>query len=267
MHAFRSIRYKIFTGKYEPDGTLSDAVANVDTHFFLANPASQIIYQYLTRFVLETCRAVLGKQPSDLQVLDWGAGKGHVAYFLNRLGVRIRCCDIHRGDDDSTFGQHTPVIDRFRIRVDPLKHAYALPYASASMDAVLSFGVLEHVPCIPESLREINRVLKPGGLFFCLFLPYAFSWTQRLAHLRGDHYHPVLFSKSKVLGLLRRAHFELLDLWHRQLLPKNSAVYPHPHVFESLDLFCTEFTPLKYLATNIEFVAGKTSPETNRRAP
>jgi SAM-dependent methyltransferase len=260
------MRYSLFFGKYAPDQALSETAASVKSHFFLANPASQAVYQYLTRFVVETCRAVLGRRPRELHVLDWGTGKGHVAYFLNKLGVLTDCCDINRDAEDSAFYGETPVLDRFRIRVKPLKHAYALPYASSSMDAVLSFGVLEHVPCIRESLREINRVLKPGGLFFCLFLPYTFSWTQRFAHLRGDHYHPLLYSKRKVHRLLHGAHFELMDLWHRQLLPKNSTVYPHPHAFESLDLFCTEFTPLKYLATNIEFVARKTSPETNRRA-
>jgi len=266
MHALRRIRYRLFFGKYDPDPALSETAASVKSHFFLANPASQAVYQYLTRFVVETCRTVLGRQPGKLHVLDWGAGKGHVAYFLNKLGVRTDCCDMDRDADDSAFHMETPVLDRFRIRVHPLKHAYALPHASSSMDAVLSFGVLEHVPCVRKSLREINRVLKPGGLFFCMFLPYTLSWTQRLAHLRGDHYHPVLYSTGKVRELMHRAHFDLMDLWHRQLLPKNSVVYPQAHAFESLDLFCTEFTPLKYLATNIEFVARKTSPETNRRA-
>jgi len=266
MSPVRQTRYRLFTGKYAPDKTLSETVTGFKTHFFLTNPASQMVYQYLTRFVVETCRIVLNKQPCDMQVLDWGAGKGHVAYFLNKLGVRTRCCDIKRGEDDSAFCQDTPILDRFRIRVDPLKHEFALPYESASLDAVLSFGVLEHVPCIRKTMLEINRILKPGGLFFCLFFPYSFSWTQRLAHLRGDHYHPVLYEKLQIRKLLHLAHFELMDLWHRQLFPKNSAVYPHPHLFEMLDLFCTEFTPLKYLATNIEFVARKTSPETNRRA-
>ncbi len=38
---------------------------------------------------------------------------------------------------------------------------------------------------------------------------------------------------------------------------KNSIKYPKHHLFESIDLFITEHTPLKYIATNIEFIAIK----------
>ncbi len=50
---------------------------------------------------------------------------------------------------------------------------------------------------------------------------------------------------------------EILDLWYRQLLPKNSVRYPKFRLFERLDQFATEFSPLRYFATNLEFVAAK----------
>jgi len=50
---------------------------------------------------------------------------------------------------------------------------------------------------------------------------------------------------------------ELLDTWYRQLLPKNSVRYPNFRLFERLDQFTTEHTPLRYFATNIEFVSAK----------
>ena len=46
-----------------------------------------------------------------------------------------------------------------------------LPFDDASFDAVLSCGVLEHVPYEEGSVREIARVLKPGGHFFVYQLP------------------------------------------------------------------------------------------------
>jgi SAM-dependent methyltransferase len=44
--------------------------------------------------------------------------------------------------------------------------AEALPLRDASADLVASFQTLEHVRDLGQALREIRRVLKPGGIFF-----------------------------------------------------------------------------------------------------
>jgi ubiquinone/menaquinone biosynthesis C-methylase UbiE len=41
-----------------------------------------------------------------------------------------------------------------------------LPYRDEVLDAVFGFGVLHHVPDWRGGLREIARVLKPGGIYF-----------------------------------------------------------------------------------------------------
>jgi SAM-dependent methyltransferase/ribosomal protein S27AE len=49
---------------------------------------------------------------------------------------------------------------------DVLGSAAALPFAEATFDGVLSVAVLEHVPDPRRCVREIARVLKPGGWIF-----------------------------------------------------------------------------------------------------
>ncbi len=44
--------------------------------------------------------------------------------------------------------------------------ALTLPYRDGVLDAVFGFGVLHHLPDWRAGLREIARVLKPGGIYF-----------------------------------------------------------------------------------------------------
>ena len=118
-------------------------------------------------------------------------------------------------------------------------------------------GVLEHVPNDQASLSEIVRVLKPDGLFFCFFLPTTLSWTQKVAHMRGNDYHDRLYDEKMVKRMMGTAGLKVLDLWYRQMLPKNTVHYPNFRLFEHLDQFLTEQTPLRYFATNVEFVCEK----------
>ena len=253
---FIALRRSHFQKPQSLNQQITDITLHVDSHAFLRNPASQNVYLYLTNYVRAFSEYWFRASLSKLKVLDWGCGKGHISYLIKEMGAHITACDV-RGVDDSSFGQNTPIIEKASINVLPLEDPYILPFKDTTFDIVLSFGVLEHVPNHLASLQEIHRVLKPSGLLFCFFLPYYLSWTQRLAHLRGDFYHDRLYTKKMVKNLLLQTKLELIDLWHRQLLPKNSISYTNYRTFELVDQWLTERTPLKYTATNIEFVACK----------
>jgi len=252
-----NLRRYIFSSKLAHNNDLDELISNFPSHNFLINKTSQNIYNYLIKYVVDFSEKYFGKKIGELNLLDWGCGKGHVTYLMNQNGASVRSCDVQQNKSDSSFGQDVPIIEKSNIKVDPLVHPTLLPYDDRQFDIVLSFGVLEHVPNDNESMSELNRVLKTGGLLFVFNLPYNLSWTQFISHIWGNNYHDRLYSKKKITTLTKDSGFQIIDLWFRQLLPKNSVNYPNFRMFEKFDQLLAEHTFLKYFSTSIEFVARK----------
>jgi SAM-dependent methyltransferase len=113
-------------------------------------------------------------------ILDIGSGAGQIARHLLRyadVGARIVCCDLS-----------PEMLGRARQRLKPYAPQFAaadlaqLPFAAGSFDCVTCGYVLEHLPDPRLGLREIARVLVPGGRVFLLTTEDSFSgaWTSRL---------------------------------------------------------------------------------------
>lgn len=233
------------------DNFLSQVARGSASHQFLANSAQSVSSRQVA-FLAAVLQDYFAAPASEIKVLDWGCGKGQITYLLQNRGFDVTSCDIKSEKADSTFGQEVPIIEAKQISVVPLHHPSALPFQNQTFDCVVSFGVLEHVHSDIASLHEIRRILKPGGIFFVTLLPYVFSWGQAVARLRGITYHDRLYNRRQLRQLAKIAHFEVAATLHAQLFPKNSVPIRFDGTFEPIDRFLCRYTPLKYLATNLE---------------
>lgn len=238
---FRQLRRQVFAHPWPIDPFLTQT-----GYYFLKNPGGQLPYLYLSQYVREFCRAWFGTPPEELELFDWGCGKGQFTYLLQQASLKVTSADVTPNEGERILGRPTL----------PLEHPYLLPFGDQSFDVVLSVGVLEHVPQEVESLREIYRVLKPNGLFFCFNLPYQLSWVQWTAWTLGNKYHDRFYGRRKTRRMLGAQNFEVLDMWQRQLFPKNRLWSPAFRHLEALDQWLVDHTPLRFFATSLEFVAA-----------
>ncbi|GMU21549.1 MAG: hypothetical protein AMXMBFR13_16420 [Phycisphaerae bacterium] len=112
-----------------------------------------------------------------LTVLDLACGTGLVTCTLGAMlkpQDRLIAADLAAGTLENLIDKwrqtgaaaaHLPLLSRLN------SDAQELPLASASIDLVVMNAALHHVPRPAVALAEINRVLKPGGLFALGFEP------------------------------------------------------------------------------------------------
>src|SRR5688500_12132346 len=156
------------------------------------------------------------------RLLDWGCGLGQMSYLLRRRGFDVVSYDM------GVTAESLPDLPLTRaVSIVHGTHPTALPFEDSTFDVVLSCGVLEHVDEFSgvrgneaRSLREIHRVLRPGGWFPIYQLPQQYTWQEALARtIKVGYTHPRRFSEREIRVMLATAGFRIAKLRRFNLLP------------------------------------------------
>jgi SAM-dependent methyltransferase len=128
-------------------------------------------------------------------ILDVGCGDGHFATVVFQ-----QCADVGIDKDMKDAAEAS---QRGAYRLVTRASSYALPFPDAHFASVLSNCVLEHIPDLDTTLREISRVLRPEGLFVCTVI--------------GEHFPDYLTSAPAwSRGGLGRARRTYVDWFNRK---------------------------------------------------
>ena len=156
--------------------------------------------------------------PPEGKVLDVGCGQG---VFLDRLaqtyrvkgtGIDISPRAIRQAKKQSRAGKF--------IMADAVR----LPFKDQSFDLVFSLDSLEHIKPQVKALKEMLRVLKPGGILFiyavfqnrsftfnqlrsCFFKFFGLDLDQKFGH------HPALYLREeKIKKLAQQGQIQILSM-------------------------------------------------------
>jgi SAM-dependent methyltransferase len=195
------------------NATASDAgvAGEVDQFDNLATHA-----QYAVPYEL-TARHV---RPGDT-VLDWGCGNGHFSMLLETLGARVTGYSFEASP--ACMSRSATFVHVRGSESSPRN----IPFPDRTFDCVCSVGVLEHVwetgGDEASSLREIERILKPGGIFLAFHLPNRLGWVEPTFRAVGVrwHFHRRRYGAAQIRALWRGAHLDVVDLGTYNFLPRN----------------------------------------------
>lgn len=149
------------------------------------------------------------------RILDVGVGPGLLAYDLARLvGEAGALAGIDLSADMVAVAAQR--LAEFPQAKATVGDATKLDFADAAFDAAVSTQVYEYVPDLPRALRELHRVLRPGGRALILDTDWrSIVWhssdparTERILAAWDAHlFEPHL--PAKLGPMLRTAGFEV----------------------------------------------------------
>ena len=173
-----------------------------DTHWWFVGRRA-VVFDELRRVLGERGN---GEAPgSRPRILDLGCGTGRNLAELAQVGDAVGL-DLE--------ARALEFCQQRGLRSVAQARAEHLPFQDASFDAVIALDLLEHLDDDVEGVREVFRVLRPGGHFLAFVPAYRWLWGPQddISH------HRRRYTPRMIASTLRAAGFRVNRLTHANLL-------------------------------------------------
>ena len=212
---------------------------------FRSNPVLDYEQQVRSRAVL----ARLVAQPGEL-ILDIGCGNARDIIPILEAGATVVGVDLSAGMIEQAR-QDLAIAGYRDVRLE-VGDATQLAFASGTFDKVLCSEVIEHIPDASQAIREMARVLKPGGVLV-ISTPNRRSWYgfdrygvwTGLLRRRWNHPFDNWRTMRELRSLLEHDGFTLSSTTTTCYLPGFLATYFLPRPLQSaVVIAATALAPL-----------------------
>lgn len=158
---------------------------------------------------------ILRTLPPDIKILEVGCGAGQFIRAIKQFLPGSECYG---------FDVSSVAIDKAKETGDRVNYIAGpsdrWPLDDSFFDAVVIYDVLEHVESVEQTMSEIKRVLKPGGVIYA-FIPCEGDWlsfwhwlrfNKRLDTLTNKYAgHINRFSRAKWQNIFGQFGFKIID--------------------------------------------------------
>jgi ubiquinone/menaquinone biosynthesis C-methylase UbiE len=150
-------------------------------------------------------------------MLDVGCGEGRHIFGIMQNYPEMKCIGLDMDDDSLVKAEEGYEFFESisNAGAEFLKgSAYSLPFQNNSLDLIVCSEVLEHLHHYNDAVKEIHRVLKPGGKFYA---SVPASWPEKICWALSKDYqnqpggHLRIFNQSKLVSEISEVGFTFLS--------------------------------------------------------
>ena len=153
----------------------------------------------------------------DGLMLDVGCGEGRHIFGIMQDYPLMKCIGIDM--DKASLNKAEEGYEYFKSISNAgaeffIGSAYSLPFESDSFDLIVCSEVLEHLHEYNDAIKEIHRVLKPGGKFYA---SVPASWPEKICwHLSKEYQnqpggHLRIFNQNNLVDEIEGEGFKFLS--------------------------------------------------------
>jgi len=139
---------------------------------------------------------IYGVSEKTIRILDAGCGTG---INLSYLQTRGNVCGLDISKDALQFSRSRGLSSLICGSADKL------PIKDELFDIVLALDVIEHIEEDLSAIKELNRVLKSGGILIITVPAFQILWT---SHDLAVH-HKRRYTRPELLNILKLGGFEI----------------------------------------------------------
>lgn len=183
----------------------------------------------------EVVSLILSKINKGSKILDYGAGEGALSERLSDEGYSVIAADI----DEDNFRTSKAKFHKLNFDSDDQVNHFISTFNS-SFDVVIGIEVIEHVEDQWRYVRQLNSLLKPGGLII-ISTPNITSWLSRFMFLIRGRFHQFLDHD------LEYGHINPISPWELNLIAKSVG-------FTEIQIRPGGYLPSVYLSKSIKIL-------------
>ncbi len=171
--------------------TKHDVLTEQEMANFVFNP--RILKQ------LERCRKKLNLEKDQMNILDWGCGRGRAVVWLREQGYKTFGVDI----DPEPVENCRNLLSSRGVNPDSLiyliQNNTAKEFPDKHFHFIFSYGVFEHIKDLVQVAAEFKRIMAPEAI--------------------GAHFFPALAAEKQSSNDL---HQKYIDAWQRPKVERTS---------------------------------------------